>query len=266
MEDAHIKRKRGTKMIDQKLINDAYAGNAEAQRKLAELHYYGFGGNAKDIELGLLWYTRAAENGSSHAQYRVGRHYYFNDKTEEDWKKAIFWLQKSAENGCVDAQETLAYIYHRGAVAKRDPTLAVYWYNIAIQNGSVSALHDLGNCYEDGYGVDVDYKKAADLYQQATDLGSDDAEYFLGLCYRDGRGREKDIHKAIQLLDECSFDVYEARDALGDIYNYGAEGLDPNPSLAMAWYKHYLEEIEDDTVVEKYRKLRKAGYVACEDF
>jgi len=55
----------------------------------------------------LKWYTAAADQSDSEAQYRIGRLYEQGLGVPQSNTRALEWYHKSAEQGNVEAQEAL---------------------------------------------------------------------------------------------------------------------------------------------------------------
>lgn len=56
------------------------------------------------------WYNKAAENGDTYGQYRVGKYYYEGSGIRKDIVKAIYWLNKAKEGGHTDSKKLLEEI------------------------------------------------------------------------------------------------------------------------------------------------------------
>ena len=91
----------------------AKQGLAEAQYKLAIIHYRG-NGVPQNKTLALSWFRKAAKKGMVLAQYNLGMMFYNGDGVAQDKKMAVEWLLKAAERGIASAQYHLASIFYVG--------------------------------------------------------------------------------------------------------------------------------------------------------
>ena len=76
-------------------------------------YLYGIG-MPKDIDIGIEYLRKAAEQGHSKAQYSLGVMYAQGEKVKQDFSKAAEWFSKAAEQGNGSAQLKLAYMYQYG--------------------------------------------------------------------------------------------------------------------------------------------------------
>lgn len=105
------------------------APDQESVKKEAEENYKK--GNkywkAKDVDLALTYYGKAADAGHSEAQYIMGLLCIEGKHVLQNYDLAIEWLTKAAMQGHKDAQFKLAAIYHQGEIVPKDEQMAVYW-------------------------------------------------------------------------------------------------------------------------------------------
>jgi TPR repeat protein len=137
----------------------ADAGNAEAQNKLGEAYYNGYGVPQDNAEAA-KWYGKAVEQGHASAQQSVGVMYRDGRGVPQDYVEAVNWYRKAAEQGNADAQNSLGDAYNRGNGVPQDFTEAVKWFRRAAEQGSAYAQHILGCMYANGEGVPKDYMQA----------------------------------------------------------------------------------------------------------
>ena len=88
-------------------------------------------GVVQDVELGLKWLEKTAEQGDVNAQAYIGSHYF---ETEEYEKSVSHWEKTAAQ-------------------------------------GHTAAQHGLGLCYEYGLGVEQNYETSLDFIIKATESG-----------------------------------------------------------------------------------------------
>ncbi len=112
------------------LIEDATAGDREAQYTLAHLYYKGLGGVDRSIPNAINWFRRAAEAGHMDSMYDLAMLLLDGGQSSGKKEDAIYWLKKSAELGHGAAQYALGRAY-----GLHQPEKAVHWLKQAIQNG-----------------------------------------------------------------------------------------------------------------------------------
>ena len=140
------------------------------------------------------WYMRAAEQGDSQAQFRVGNMYDFGVGVEKNYKEAVKWYRKSAEQGDAQAQCNLAIMYDSGKGVRPDSIEAFKWYWKAAEQGVSQAQFNLGAWYERAQ----DYDMAFILYKRAAEQGDRQAQYNVGHMYYYGKGVEKNEKEAVK--------------------------------------------------------------------
>lgn len=198
--------------IYQKLINISYhycnteiltsianSGNQEAQYLLAELLVN------SDIEKAVDWYTKAAENNHSLAQYKLASLYNDGQDIEQDYSKAFFLFKKSADNGNVYAMFATAMCYKNGKGTQQNYANALKYFTAASQKGHIGAITQIAFLYQYGNGVKQDDNKMFKLHKKASKYISCSL-CNLATCYKEGRGVKKNKKKAIQLLLDADFD------------------------------------------------------------
>jgi TPR repeat protein len=91
---------------------------------------------AQDYAEAVKWYRRAAEQGNTDAQMRLGVMYEDGrGGLPQDDAEAAKWYRKAAEQGNVDAQATLGFRYERGQGVSQDYVLADMWLSLAAAKG-----------------------------------------------------------------------------------------------------------------------------------
>ena len=168
------------------LENDAKAqyllGSAYEEGKLT----------ARDPSQSLFWYTKAAENGSSLAQYRLYVIYCIGSAAaKEDTKKALYWLHKSANNGLAQAQRTLGELYAVGqdGFIESDHKKALFYLEKAALQKEPFAMYQIGSVYGSGDKEAkylVDQKKALEFIEGAATRGDQSARQWLAYAYKSG--------------------------------------------------------------------------------
>ena len=104
----------------------------------------------------------------------------------KDYAKAREWYLKAAEQGSSRAQFRLGVLYDNGYGVTQDYAKAGEWYLKAAEQGDPDAQNNLGLLYSSGRGGTQDYAKAREWYLKAAGQGDLDAQYNLGLLYNKG--------------------------------------------------------------------------------
>lgn len=169
------------------------------------------------------------------------------------------------------------------AQSKPDPALITKLQRLAAKDNA-EAIYHLGMAYLGGLGVPQDKAKALEAFRKATDLGDPLAAYQLGNFY-DGQGdglvgEDKDLALKYKLVGaeagyaQAQQDVALLYAARGDylvavdwlkkasdqglreairaysaVHN-GAEGVEPDPAIAAAYFRLYLR-LADDAAAEQ---------------
>ena len=74
-----------------------------------EMYCYGRG-ERQDYAEAVRWYLRAAEHGSTDAEYSLGHMYSCGQGVERDDEKALGWFRRAAEHGSADARRRIQNI------------------------------------------------------------------------------------------------------------------------------------------------------------
>ena len=82
------------------------------------------------------------------------------------------------------------------------------------------------------------YKEGANEFKTLADGGCPFAQCIMGDMYLNGRGVPKNIHQAINYFMKSAKQGYPgAEEHLGEIYQFGEEGIRKDPKLAANWYR-----------------------------
>jgi TPR repeat protein len=128
-----------------RLIQDATAGDVEAQYTLAHLYLKGGGGMARDVERAIFWLERAAAGDHRDAALDLALIYLEDTAIRGNRVRALDWLTRAAELGQPDAQYFLGLAY-----LASDPAEAVRWLKEAESAGHLEAGDELERiCGED---------------------------------------------------------------------------------------------------------------------
>lgn len=196
------------------LIQSAEAGNAD---DMYELYRFYLIGNEvpRDIEASNFWLRKAAEFGHADAQYYMGfssEHGWLGVKI--DYNDAFKWYTRAATQNHSNAQWQLGLMYQNGNGVTKNIHQAMRLYQASALQENATGQYYLGMCYYKGNGTVQDYKKAVFWLEKASENGDDDAKCLLGYCYENGLGVEKNIEKALSWYQdaiECGIEEAEER-------------------------------------------------------
>lgn len=214
----------------------AKKGCTEAQYKLGEVYGY--------QDTAIRWLRKAAKKGHDGAQYQLGMVYsgsisahsrgrsssYFapgdpwfpSDKgAPVDYSKARRWFRKAAKQDHCDAQFRLGLAYLYGAGVDKDDGRAMKWFRRAASLGHSWA--------EEGY-ENLRWERA----EAGAEKGRAKAQYRLARLRQDADwGYVTDV---LPLYHQAAEQGYaKAMYRLGDIYLYGAEGVERDMAKAKLW-------------------------------
>ncbi len=77
-----------------------------------------------------------AKAGDMEAQYKLGYDYYLGKGVALDYVQAAIWWKKAAEQGYADAQNNLGVLYNSGKGVPQSYTEAYFWQNLAAARAS----------------------------------------------------------------------------------------------------------------------------------
>jgi TPR repeat protein len=137
-----------------------------------------------DLQLAILWFERAANQGDVEAMDNLASIYAGSARqTNEivsdalaDPMKTLYWYSKSAGLGDPNAMGAIARIYQEGRLTAQDQREAVVWYEMAakaVASGdkrrmaSANFAAVLGAMYYNGDGIDQDKIQAYEWYDIA---------------------------------------------------------------------------------------------------
>ena len=203
--------------------------------------YYNGDGVEQDYAQAMYWFTQAAEQGDSNAQFQLGYMYDNGLGVEQDIKQAIHWYIKVAERGDANAQINLAICYtHDGE--EKDDRQAAAWCTKAAEQGNAVAEYFMGYYYEEGIGVEKDYAQAVHWYTQAAEQGDADARFRLAHLYFSGNGVEEDAAQAVYWYAQAAEQgMAAAQYSLAVCYEFGI-GDKIDKSQAAYWYAKAAEQ------------------------
>lgn len=247
-----------------------------------------------NLEKGVYWLEKAADNGSRKALVMLGDLYYNggvaypqdielkqklirsggnpeiinrwleSKRWEKDINKAHeYYRHASLQSGSMgDPFYRLGMIHSEEGTEFFNPAEAVAWYQKGAAQNQVRSIIALSRCYRLGWGTDGNPQEAFTLATKAHKNWPEDGQSSteLALCYRDGIGTARDPAKAFQLLStvadrELNPDPY-AIVYLGDLYR---EGIGTTRDLAKAFaYYQKAASVEGSGSLDEDKETAKA--------
>lgn len=211
-------------------ISDAKKGSPSAQRKLGEIFL-----KRQDLNKGIYWTKKAAEQGDHEAQWNLG-----SWLLDIDPEQAVGWFQKcrdgvktQAEAGNPEAQYALGFMYFAGVGLTQNFSAAVLNFEKAANQGNSLAKHKLGSMYHSGDGVEQNFSRAKSFFRSAAEQGYTLAQYDIGMLYLEsGVDDQDDLMKAVSWLQMAADQgLAIAKGRLGLIYLSG-EGVKSDKKTA----------------------------------
>lgn len=141
------------------LTKAAEQGHAKAQSDLGRLYENGWRGDVVDGDKAKYWYEKAAEQGDAYARYILGE----MALEDDDDLQAFTFYMKAATEGCSEAQVRVGEFYctyHYEMGIDKDDSKAAEWFEKAAEQGNGEGAYWLGLHYKDGNGIEQDREKA----------------------------------------------------------------------------------------------------------
>jgi TPR repeat protein len=186
------------------LVPVAKAGHPRAMLLVGEMLLFGHG-TTSDIDEGLMWLERAADDGlAREATYLAGR---FLARWKHDWTRAAPYVSRAAALGHPEAQAMLANMYAMGRGVARNPAEAE-----RLRRQAADTTEDTwtvwlaARSYLDGGrdGGSRDTGRGIELLRKAAEKGHALAQDDLGAIYLEGALVPVDLREAQRWLEAAS--------------------------------------------------------------
>ncbi|KAF9930950.1 hypothetical protein FBU30_011059 [Linnemannia zychae] len=183
-----------------------------------------------------------ADAGDATAQCALGDFYRDGNKgVAEDIQLAMFWHRKAADQGDSTGQRKVGYIYDFGLGVPKDEAMAVEWYTKSADQGNPGGQYNLAlYCWEGNEGVKMDKEKAIELFHKSAEQGWSCAQYALGLCYGNmnqhaNEGLQKDFKKSLDWFIKAAEQTGDpnAQFRIGFLFKSGLDGIEQDFTKAM---------------------------------
>jgi TPR repeat protein len=176
----------------------AEAGNAEAQHSLAHTFFKRPNATPGQLEEGIQWLQRAADQNLAVAQAGLGMAYFESKIVAQNYPLGWKWMRAAAAQELPYALNYVGFAHLHGWGTRADATEAVRWYQAAVAKGFPAAMTHLGWMTLQGKGgLAVDPAAGVKLIRQAADAGYAAAQVDLGLMLHRGHNLPKDAAAAL---------------------------------------------------------------------
>lgn len=207
----------------------AEAGDLQAQMYCAAAYNFGLG-TAKNTDVARRYFIDAARNDNAIAQMALADQ--FLDTRDQRTKKlGVIWLTKAANQGNTQAEVKLGEMYAKGQVVTRDPAKAEELLTKAVNKKSVAALIALADLAVS----QNDAAKAKELLTKAAESKDPKAQYALARFYMNPKLDTFDEKQAFSLmLEAAQQQLLAAQQDLALMYKDG-KGVTVDAGLASQW-------------------------------
>lgn len=193
---------QGNTPAHEKLLQDAYDGDAAAQFRVGGYYHQGAPHFPQSLEMALEWYQKAADQGHAQAQFISGYFYQTGQGTEKNLEKAVPYYTLLNEAGDLKASVNLAMAYEEMVNMPDHLRKAAVIYKHAAELGDAYSQYKTGLMYFEGTGFLQDDAKAFEWFEKSYQKDRKYAGAMLGSMYLSGRAVSKDIMKAAAYYQE----------------------------------------------------------------
>ncbi len=256
----------------------AKQGDREAACRLGRLYRYG-----EEYKKAAKYFEMSATPQADYELAALYLNGDYGKGTDEDLARGIALMRRSAQAGNRDGRYWLAHCYERGlGVEGKEDSAFILYSQLAAEGDSMALLQTaialdlargtapdtaraltlyrqagdrgvsngyafLAEFYSNGQHVPQNYDSAFALLQRAYALGGNNtfAAAALAAAYLNGIGTAPDTAAALPLLIHAAQGGHPwATGKLGDYYNYGYAGIQPNADTALMHY-HAASQLDD---------------------
>lgn len=241
-------------------------GNANALNNIAGMYSAGGFGLVKNDAEAFKWHKQAAEKGSVNSMATIGIMYANGEGTAQNYPEAMKWYKQAAEKGSDMAMQNIGVMYVHGQGVTKNYVEAQDWFKKAAEKENPDAMYNLGVLYRNGYeGVAKNLQEAKAWYQKAAEKGYEPAKKALVSLEEDIKHaalpgvaeynkamdafKNKKNAEAVALLKQSAAKGYvNAMFELGEIYEFGSDGVAINLQEAFKWYKQAAEKDDSESM------------------
>jgi TPR repeat protein len=215
----------------------AEQGNRESQFVLSTVYEFGRGGVPVDLLESFKWALQAAQRGHMVAQHNVGSNYMEGRGVNKDLEQARYWYTRAAEQGFAHSEWMLGRIYVEGIGVAPNREEGLKWLSKALAQGHSPTMMTLAAMFTDPNGVPQQPQLVFDLHRAAAQRGNHYSEFELGRIYRAGYlGAPDDVQALVWFKKAAAADYGPADYYLGQMYEAG-RGVAADPEQARMHYE-----------------------------
>lgn len=182
----------------------------------------------------------AASDGHPAAQMLLGQLYFNGEGVEKDLDHAMFWYNRAADNGFSDAQYRLGILYHDGSPEiEKNLDLAFIYLSQALESGHKDAIKKLEWLHKTELGIVVNLNDDIEVLKKVAASGNQKARFLLSQKLIKGAGVPQDKAAGVKMLQEdAALGFIKAQKQLGELYYYG-DGVEKDFIQAYGWSMAY---------------------------
>ncbi|GEM_PF-4903913 len=232
---------------ESQLRQNAEKGEAKAQLDLG-LWLMAASYDRSDIQEGVTWVRKAADQGIPAAQFELAMAYEGGRIPIEDYAslrdQAVRWFRRAATGGHLEAQYQLACRLRYGETAAQRE--AFDWAAKAAQSHHAEAEALVAEMFARGIGTHANEHQAIEWALKATQSGMPGACFQIGMMFEQGITVPKDLAKAFSwYLKGAEAGDAASQGQVADMYEQGT-GVTPDLKAAIHWYSQTAERYNSD--------------------
>jgi TPR repeat protein len=204
--------------------------------------------------------------------YANGLNYFRGIGVKKDYNLAFDFFNKAALNGHSDSQAKLGFMYEQGFSVERDTHEAFKWFKRAADKNNGHGLFGLSYMYLQGYGVQKDKFESEKLLIKSADANYPDALMVLGRHYCGlESSTEKssitiDYDRGLKLLNKVlTLDnkkaIIKTMTSLATVYEEG-RGVESDIIKANSWRKKAADngDAHSQAYIAELYRFGKGGF------
>lgn len=248
------------------LTKKAEAGDAQAQFELAYCLANGKDVE-KNIELGLEWLLKSANQGNAEAQFSTGLYYFSGPNSPIQADRLCGMINQYVNQYVMGLEKKYPIVRNFDlhvtlAVAKNfsdcNINLAATWLEKAAAQNHVEANVWLALLYREGLGILQNDKLAFECVLFAAKHGtSSEVQYELARCYLEGKGTIKNFELGIDWCQKAAENGFAKSQYLLACCYLDSAGLEKNFKQGLLWLNK-AAQTDASVVVEDRMMMRLA--------
>lgn len=236
----------------------AEQGSVESQWVLSTIYQFGRGGVPVDLAESFKWALKAAQHDHMVAQHNVGGAYLHGLGVEKNLEQARYWFGRAADLGFAHSEWMMGRIYLEGIGVTPDRNEALKWLTKSLAQGHAPTMITLAQMYSGPDRIPTDPQLVFDLDRAAAERGSHYAEFEVGRLYRAGYLNPPDYSQAMTWFNRAAAAGYAPADQfLGAMYEAG-EGVPVDFAQARTHYER-AADLGVSAAIQRMGELYRDG-------